>query len=88
MDANEELRESLTRLRDELSGGKPLSADQRKQLENVLTDISRLFEGEEEHSHESLTQRLRDAADHFEDTHPDLTLAIGAVASVLSRMGI
>ena len=46
MSANEELKESLKRLRDELSGGKPLSADQRKQLENVLSDISRMFEGD------------------------------------------
>jgi hypothetical protein len=88
MGGNEELKESLKRVRDALSGGKPLTADQRKQLENVLSDISRLFDGEEEHSHESLMQRLGDAADHFEDTHPDLTLAIGAMANVLSRMGI
>lgn len=85
---NEELRESLSRVREELSGAKPLTADQRKQLDNVLADVSRLFDGEEEHSHDSLAQRLSDAADHFEDSHPDLTLAIGAVASVLSRMGI
>lgn len=88
MGVNEELKDSLETLRSELASGQPLSVEQREKLEAVLGDVSQLFEGEDEHSHESLAERISDAAEHFEDTHPELTLALGAVASVLSRMGI
>ena len=35
-----------------------------------------------------LADRLQEATDQFEQTHPRLTLAIGAVAEALSRLGI
>jgi hypothetical protein len=84
----EELKDSLQQLRAQLAAGQPLSAEQRKQLDAVLGDVGRLLEGEEQSSQESLAERLREAAEHFEDTHPDLTLAVGTLARVLNRMGI
>jgi hypothetical protein len=43
---------------------------------------------DERHEPESLADRLQDATSHFEQTHPRLTLAIGAVAEALARLGI
>jgi len=91
MTSNEELKDSLKRLRAELAVGRPLDAEQRERLDEVLGDVGRLLQGdagEPDESHESLAERLRESAENFEDTHPDLTLAIGTLASVLSRMGI
>jgi len=88
MATNEELKASLAELRAALSAGKPLDDRQRAKLDDVLGDIGKLLDGDEEHAHDSLADRLQEAAEHFEDTHPELTLAIGSVASILSRMGI
>lgn len=88
MATKEELKQSLTELRAALKAGGPLDAAQRKKLDSVLGDIGRMLDGDAEHEDDSLIDQLQDAADHFEDTHPELTLAIGNVARVLSRMGI
>jgi uncharacterized membrane protein YccC len=88
MASTDELKDSLKELRAALAAGEPLSGEQREQLDAVLADLGRLLEGEEEYSHESLAERLRETAEHFEDTHPDLTLAVGTLVRVLNRMGI
>jgi len=88
MSSNEELKASLTELRAALAAGKPLNDKQRATLESVLNDVGSLLEGEGDHEHESVADQLREAAQHFEESHPDLTLAVGSLANVLSRMGI
>jgi hypothetical protein len=88
MPLKRELKDSLDQLRTALAADRPLSKDQRETLDALLADVSQLLEGEEEHSDESLADRLRETAEYFEDTHPDLTLAVGSVARILNRMGI
>ncbi len=86
MASHEELRETLDRLRNQIATGAPLADRDREMIDAVLADLTGLIGGES--THESLSQRLRDATDHFEESHPELTFAIGAVAEALSRMGI
>jgi hypothetical protein len=38
--------------------------------------------------HSSLIERLRQARQHFEESHPTLTAAMGRVADTLSNLGI
>ena len=84
------LRSSLDRLRDQLATGEPLEASERQHLEEALGQLALLLDDDAEKTseHDSLAGQLRDAATRFEESHPDLTLAIGAVAEALSRLGI
>jgi hypothetical protein len=42
----------------------------------------------ERHEPQSIADRLQEATSQFEESHPRLTLAIGAVAEALARIGI
>jgi uncharacterized protein DUF4404 len=83
------LNQGLDRLRTELAASSSLSAAERKRLETLLGDVRAHVEGEgDEHEPQSLADRLHEAKEQFEESHPNLTLAIGAVADALSRLGI
>ena len=78
------LSERLEQLRRELASSASLSAGDRQQLIADVRDHIEL----ERHEPQSLADRLQEATSHFEQSHPRLTLAIGAVAEALSRLGI
>ncbi len=80
------LNESLDQLRGELASSS-LSAAERERLERLIGDVREHVE-QERHEPQSLADRLQEATAHLEQTHPRLTLAIGAVADALSRLGI
>ena len=83
------LNESLERLRNELADADSLPESERRRLEKLLGDVIRAAEGEAEDEEEvSLADRLQEATERFEESHPNVTMAIGAVAEALSRMGI
>ena len=88
MVSEKELLETVAHLRERLSAGTPLQDRDREALEAILADVGGLLEGEQEHSHQSLADRLGEATAHFEEEHMDLTLAVGALAAALSRRGI
>jgi len=54
--------------------------------EAVPTEGSRTSESDDED--ESLLDRLREAAQHFEEEHPVLSGTIGSMIDALGRMGI
>jgi len=81
------LSEQLEQLRRELASSASLSAGDRQRLEQLIADVRDHVELER-HEPQSLADRLQDATSHFEETHPRLTLAIGAVAEALARLGI
>jgi hypothetical protein len=86
-----ELRETLGRLHEELARGRPIDPEVRHLLVDVVRDIEATLEPSEEeseHTLDSLVARLREATQHFEESHPSLTSAVGQVADALSRMGI
>lgn len=82
------LNESLERLRSELARAHSLPDAERARLESLLAEVSRAAEGEAEDEEESLADRLHEFTERFEEEHPKLTLAVGAVADSLSRLGI
>jgi hypothetical protein len=83
------LNQRLDELRTELAESESLSPDERARLEALLRDVRAHAEGdtagEEPHT---LSEQLREATSQFEESHPNLTFAIGAVADALSRLGI
>ena len=79
--------ERLEQLRAELAASASLSPAERDRLEQLIADVREHVE-HERHEPQSIADRLQDATSQFEETHPRLTLAIGAVAEALSRLGI
>jgi len=84
------LNQSLERLKSELSDAEALPDSERQRLETLVGDVIRAAEGEADEGHEgdSISDRLQEARERFEESHPNVTLAIGAVADALSRLGI
>lgn len=78
--------ERLEQLRRELAASASLSAADRERLEQLIADVRDHNERDEPES--SLGDRLQEAMSHLEETHPRLTLAIGAVADALAAIGI
>ena len=86
----DELRKTLARLHEELRGGQRLDAEARELLETLARDIERLLHPgpREPEALEALAQRLGEAIERFEESHPALTAAVNRVADALARMGI
>jgi hypothetical protein len=88
--AKSELRETLTRLDEELQRTRELDASSRDALARLARDIEELLERDarEPDGLEALGERLREAVAQFEDSHPALTTAVGRVADALASLGI
>ena len=82
------LRETLTRLHEELSATPELDAETASLLADVLKDCERLLTDRDAATHETITQRLADATNDFEVEHPKLTAAVTKLAEALAGMGI
>jgi hypothetical protein len=82
------LGERLEALRAEMRASASLSKADRARLEELLGEVRRHAEDDDpEDEPQSLADRLQEATAHFEESHPNLTLAVGAVAEALSRLG-
>lgn len=85
------LDERLEELHAELARSESLTESDRRRLEALLRSIRAHAAGDpsdDDDEPESLSEQLRDATEQLEKEHPRLTLAIGAVAEALSRLGI
>ena len=84
----EKLRDTLKQLKTEIDAGVALGPEQRGVLSDALSEIETLLESEDESDSSPLVAKLREAEAHFEESHPNLTIAVGAVADALSKLGI
>ncbi len=87
----EQLREHLKALHGELASTPSVDERSKQLLEEVLADLHGLLERTEpaaEDEHQSLGDRLRDATQQFEDSHPTLSAAVGRVVDALANLGI
>lgn len=88
----EQLKNTVTELRRELADGEPIDDEHRRALEAALGEILPLLEDAadeaDDRDHGSVVDTLQSVAERLEDSHPQLTLALGAVADQLSRLGI
>ena len=77
----------LEQLRAELERTDAVDEGSRELLRAVDADIHGVLERSGERP-ESMTERLRETVERFEDTHPALTEAVGRVLDALAKMGI
>ena len=86
------LRELLEELHSQLEEDGSVRDEPRDLLQTVMGDISeRLDRGSDEGSADwpaSLGDRLRESLEHFGESHPTMTSAVGRVLDALSNMGI
>lgn len=83
-----ELRRRLEELHHELAEvgqSGEIDADLEKLLAEIRTDIETVMERSEE---TSLADRLGEAVERFEASHPRLASAMGAVIDQLARIGV
>lgn len=83
------LRQQLEALHEVLGESESIGPEARELLRTVMDDIQRVLEAEERaEEREGLVDRMREAVEEFEESHPALAEAAGRVIDALARMGI
>ena len=90
-DQSRQLRKQLERLDADLKQTESVDQTGRAVLHKLQQDIQDLLtrSGEESaHPEHPVTERLRQAIQHFEATHPTLVASMEEIVNTLSTMGI
>ena len=85
-DAN--LHELLEKLEREMEQTEVTDEAGRERLRQLEADIRRLKERSGEEDDETMLERFQESIDHFEEDHPQLTLMISQMMTILSNAGI
>ena len=88
---DQRLRELLQQLRNEIEHTQNVDEKGKTLLRETSADIRGLLEraeGDSSRPHPSTTERLEETIAHLEVTHPDLTLMLSELLSILSNAGI
>ena len=91
MPDSEKLRDTLDLLHEQLADAEgDIDADVAAKLLETTGDIAMVLDRQSgaEHEPTSIAERLREAARHFEVSHPTLSGTIGQLADILAQMGI
>jgi hypothetical protein len=85
----ENLKQTLQSLHEELSTGAPVDPEVRAQLQQLAAEIEVVLRqsppaGDEQ----TLLDRVTGVAAPFEETHPKLAAILGRIADGLSQLGI
>lgn len=84
------LRELLEQVDHEIKKTETLDQQGRELLTHLAADINELLErsNPEKEQHLFFTERLTQAIEHFETSHPQLTHYLSQLSAVLSNAGI
>jgi hypothetical protein len=88
---DENLRKLLEQLHDELERVESMDEKGDELLRHLNADIENLLKRSGKGKgppDESVLERLEDAIDHFEVTHPTLTTLLSEMMTILSNAGI
>jgi len=87
---DQNLRELLEKLQSELGQTEVTDEAERERLRHLEADIRHLLErsGENDLADEPMLERLQESIDHFETSHPQLTLMLSQMMTILSNAGI
>ena len=88
---DQELRELLERLHNDIGQTKSLDEAQKTLLRDLRADIGELLdrsEGDRLLPHPTIVQRLETAIDQVEATHPALNAYLTKLLAILSNAGI
>lgn len=88
----QDLRELLEKLHTEIKeAGAPIDDKARELLQDVKEDIEGLLDRVEEEtseSYEAVTDRLKEAGQHFEASHPTLSTLMDQAIDALNKAGL
>lgn len=82
------LRDLLGKLHDELQRTESVDEKGRDLLRGLDADIRALLERSGESRSDSIVKGIQSAMDHFEITHPKLTMALSEMMTALNNAGI
>ena len=88
---DQELQKLIESLHDEIQNAQSVDEKGRELLVHLEADIRKLLTqagGASNPVHPSTLQRLQEGLDHFEVTHPTLTILLSRVLEALSNVGI
>jgi len=85
-----DLQQTLDQIHAQLEHPEKLDPEQREMLEHLSKDIQEVLDTDDEVAapDHPLIGRLKRSIDHFEFTHPDLTLQMGKALDILSQGGL
>jgi hypothetical protein len=88
--SDQNLRELLEKLHYELEQTEVTDEASRERLRHLDADIRDLLarSAERTETDDPMLERLQDSIDHFEETHPQLTLMLSQMMTILSNAGI
>ena len=89
--ANEERLKMLEEFRNQVAQAEPLDEEDRILLLSLDKEIQRLVdrsEDETDDTPDTVLEQLQESIEHFEQTHPTLTLTLSQMMTVLSNAGI
>ena len=82
------LHELIEKLEREMEQTQVKDEAGRERLRQLEADIRRLKERSEEEDDETMLERFQESIDHFEEDHPQLTMMISQMMTILSNAGI
>jgi phage shock protein A len=85
---DQNLHELLEKLEREMEQTEVTDEAGRERLRQLEADIRRLKERSGEEDDETMLERFQESIDHFEEDHPQLTLMISQMMTILSNAGI
>jgi len=86
--ANEERRKVLEEFRNQVAATENLDEKGRTLLQSLNAEIDRLSEDEAADTPDTVLEQLQESIDHFQDTHPSLTMTLSQMLTALSNAGI
>ena len=87
---DQNLREQLERLQSELEKTEVTDEAGRERIRHLQADIRTLLERSDDEidTDDSMLERFEESIEHFQETHPQLTMTISQMMTILSNAGI
>lgn len=88
--SDQNLNELLEKIHRELEQTEATDEAGRERLRHLEADIRRLRQrsGDTAETDDPMLERFQDSIDHFETSHPELTMMISQMMTILSNAGI
>ena len=86
--ANEERRKVLEEFRNQVAATENLDEKGGTLLQSLNAEIDRLSEDEAADTPDTVLEQLQESIEHFQDTHPSLTMTLSQMLTALSNAGI
>lgn len=86
----QQLLETLDQLHNQLEEADNLDPESAAHLRATMVEIQQALDEQslEADHQETLIDRLRESARHFEETHPRLSVTLGSLVDTLGQIGI